>query len=622
MDTSKYEKQIADSQQTTTSEEILKAYGITEYTVEDLIREFEDAIAYKVEQARVFKILDAADHSDIWKIYNKKIPAYYQTPTNNPITVIKEATKASIMPTAYAGMFKPMTLEGKKIADTANRYMQMKWQAASMDSINAQAGDYAFLHGTAGVLFGWNQNIIDATDYTGYFNQSKKSQIQAKALHPSNLFPDPGAASIDEAQFLYIAERKTKQFLKQIARFSNSIANIEYSSQNIGQPDSNYILDEAKNGSNNVVTFITAYKRLMRMKPDPTTGEMRLYPCVDIIYMAGRHILDISKDIQPSTIPFVPLYDEEIPNNFWGISKCYKVLSLVMSLNEIDSIQATSIIKNQNPAQFINAASGLNVAEYQRKKENPDRAFTVNGNPTQVVYTEARPEVSRDLLQFREYLIRSIQEVSGVDQIYLGSSFGSIQTTGGVQQAVNRSTMRDSVRIKNIDVFIRKEIELMLQFYLANLKTPENFFAKQNNSHDDMGVKMRFDPMELIGREDIEIVVENAAPRTTASYEEAAMKLMELEMKYSPAEKGYPSIITPEEVIQWLNIPQSQRQAIIDRMALQYQNLKLEEYTAVLTAVGTLTQGGMPVEQAVQEVVAQIQASTLGQLPAKKMPQQ
>jgi hypothetical protein len=30
----------------------------------------------------------------------------------------------------------------------------------------------------------------------------------------------------------------------------------------------------------------------------------------------------------------------------------------------------------------------------------------------------------------------------------------------------------------------------------------------------------------------------------------------------------------------------------------------------------------MPVEQAVQEVVAQIQASTLGQLPAKKMPQQ
>lgn len=621
MDTSKYEKEIADSQKTLTSEEILKAYGIVEYTVEDLIREFEDAIAYKVEQARVFKILDAADHSDIWKIYNKKLPSYYQTPTNNPITVIKEATKASIIPTSYSGVFKPMTLDAKQIADTANRYMQMKWQAAGMDSINAQAGEYAFLHGTSGVLFGWNQNIIDATDYTGYFNQSKKAQIQAKAIHPSNLFPDPGAANIDEAQFLYIAERKTKQFLKQIARFSRAISTIEYSSQNIGQPDTNYVLDEGKNNSNNVVTFITAYKRVMRVKLDPVTGEQKLAPSVDIIYMAGRHILDISKDIQPSTIPFIPLYDEEVPNNFWGISKCYKVLSLVLSLNEIDGIQATSIIKNQNPAQFINASSGLNVAEYQRKKENPDRAFTVNGDPARVVYTENRPEVSKDLLQFREYLIRSIQEVSGVDQIYLGSSFGSIQTTGGVQQAVNRSTMRDSVRIKNIDVFVRREIELMLQFYLANLKTPESFYAKQNTAHDEMGVQMKFDPMQLIGREDIEIVVENAAPRTTASYEEAAMKLMELEMKYVPSEKGYPSIITPEEVIQWLNIPQSQRQAIIDRMALQYQNMKVEEYTAILTAIGTLTQGGMPVEQAVQEVVAQIQQSKLGQLPAQKMPQ-
>lgn len=621
MDTTKYEKEIADSQSVMTSEEILAKYGIVEYTLEDLIREFEDAIAYKVEQAKVFKILDAADHSDIWKIYNKKLPSYYQTPTNNPINVIKEATKSSIIPTSYSAVFRPMTLDSKKVADTANRFMQMKWEHSNMNAVNAQAGDYAFLHGTSGVLFGWNQNIIDASDFTGYFNNTKKAQIQAKAIHPSNLFPDPGASNIDEAQHLYIAERKTKQFLKQIPRFADSIATIEYASQNIGYPETNYVLDEGKNNSNNVVTFITCYKRVQRMKPDPITGEIKLTNSVDIIYMAGRHLLDISKDIQPSTIPFVPLYDEEIPNNFWGISKCYKVLSLVLTLNEIDTIQATSIIKNQNPAQFINSGSGLNIAEYQRKKDNPDRAFVVNGDPTRVVFTENRPEVSRDLLQFREYLIRSIQEVSGVDQIYLGNSFGSIQTTGGVQQAVNRSTMRDNVRIKNIDTFVRKEVELMLQFYLANLQQPESFYAKQNNAHDEMGVEMTFDPMELVQREDIEIIVENAAPRTTASYEEAAMKLMELEMKYNPSEKGYPSIITPEEVIQWLNIPQSQRTAIVDRMALQYQNLKLEEYMAVLTAVGTLTQGGMPAEQAIQEIVSQIQQSKLGQMPAERMPQ-
>ena len=43
--------------------------------------------------------------------------------------------------------------------------------------------------------------------------------------------------------------------------------------------------------------------------------------------------------------------------------------------------------------------------------------------------------------------------------------------------------------------------------------------------------------------------------------------------------------------------------------------MKLEEYTAVLTAVGTLTQGGMPVEDALMEIVKQMERS-VGQLPA------
>ena len=87
-----YIKTIEDSVKSTNESlniDILKKYGIVEYTVDDIIKEFEDSLAYKQEQAKVFKILDAADHSDIWKIYNRKIPYYVQTPVNNPITIIK-----------------------------------------------------------------------------------------------------------------------------------------------------------------------------------------------------------------------------------------------------------------------------------------------------------------------------------------------------------------------------------------------------------------------------------------------------------------------------------------------------------------------------------------------------
>jgi hypothetical protein len=122
-----------------------------------------------------------------------------------------------------------------------------------------------------------------------------------------------------------------------------------------------------------------------------------------------------------------------------------------------------------------------------------------------------------------------IQKVSGVDEAYLGQSYGSIQTTGGVTQALDRATMRDATRIKSIDRFIRKELELITQFYIAH-GIAEKFYPQQvNMRQQQQAAEMEFDPTSLIGRKDIEISVSNSAPRSNQSYEDAANKLFELQ---------------------------------------------------------------------------------------------
>lgn len=616
MNEASYQQLLSDYSEKLSSQDILDSYGITEYTVGDLIADFETAMAYKEEQAKVFKILDAADHSDIWKVYNRKIPSYVQTPVVNPITIIKEATKASIMPTAYSGNYRPMTISARQDAEIADKYFQLKWSSANMDEINSEAADYAYLHGTSGVLFGWNNNIVDHSDITSQFNPLKHSQIQAKAFHPSNIFPDPGAATVEEMRYMFFAERKSKDFLRSIPRFQRALYAIDSANDSTGNVDPKYILDKVKQSGKDIVTFLTCYKRVMRYKPDMLSGMYTLSPSIDIIYMAGRNILDVAKDIQPSCIPFVPLYDEKIPNNFWGISKCYKVLSLCLTLNMLDSTEATAYFKNQNPTEFVNALAGLNVAEYQRKRNNPDAAFTVNCDPRLVQAFAERPDLPKNIDSFRQYLITMIQEVSGVDAAYLGRSYGSIQTTGGVSQAIDRATMRDNTRIQSIDKFIRKELELITQFYIMHGQQ-EQFFPQMNNNRQQQEAnEMVFDPTSLIGREDIEINVSACAPRSNASYEEAANKLFELQMKYQPSQHGYPDLITPEELIGWMNIPSSQKNVLIDRMRAQLENMKLEEYTAVVTSLGTLTQGGMNPEDALLEIVKMIEQSAMGQLPA------
>ena len=624
MNQADFNKALNDSLQSMTSDDVLEAKGVIEYNTSDIIKEFEDTLAYKQEQARIFKILDAADHSDIWKIYNRKIPNFMQTPTHNPITIIKEATKASVMPTEYSGEFKALSMDVKELAYTANKYFQMKWEAANMNEVNNECADYAYLHGTSGVLMGWNNNIVDSNDVTNYFNPAKHIQFQAKAYHPSNVFPDPGASTVEEMRYLFLVERKTKDFLRSIPRFQQSLYLIENSNDAVGNTNPNYILDKSKTASNDIVSFITCYKKVMRQKQDPVSGLTTLSPSVDIIYLAGRNVLDVEKDIQPNCIPFIPLYDEKVPNNFWGVSKCYKVLSLYLTLVQIDSIEATGYFKNQNPAEFINSLAGLNVADYQNKRDNPDKAFTVNCDPKLVQAYAQRPDLPKTLNGFRIYLLDAIRQISGVDAAYLGQSYGSIQTTGGIQQAVDRATMRDTNRIKSIDKFIRKEIELMTQFFIVHGQQEKFYVPNPDKSSEQPGEELTFDPLDLIKHQSICIDVSNAAPRSNQSYEDAAMKLMELQMKYMPATHGYPDFITPEELIQWLNIPKPQQRLLIDRMKRQMQTMKLEEYTAVLTAIGTLTQGGMPVEDALMEVVKQME-SALGQIPAanpNNVPQQ
>ena len=624
MNQADFNKALNDSLQSMTSDDVLEAKGVIEYNTSDIIKEFEDTLAYKQEQARIFKILDAADHSDIWKIYNRKIPNFMQTPTHNPITIIKEATKASVMPTEYSGEFKALSMDVKELADTANKYFQMKWEAANMNEVNNECADYAYLHGTSGVLMGWNNNIVDSSDVTNYFNPAKHIQFQAKAYHPSNVFPDPGASTVEEMRYLFLVERKTKDFLRSIPRFQQSLYLIENSNDSVGNINPNYILDKTKTASNDIVSFITCYKKVMRQKQDPVSGLTTLSPSVDIIYLAGRNVLDVEKDIQPNCIPFIPLYDEKVPNNFWGVSKCYKVLSLYLTLVQIDSIEATGYFKNQNPAEFINSLAGLNVADYQNKRDNPDKAFTVNCDPKLVQAYAQRPDLPKTLNGFRIYLLDAIRQISGVDAAYLGQSYGSIQTTGGIQQAVDRATMRDTNRIKSIDKFIRKELELMTQFFIVHGQQEKFYVPNPDKSSEQPGEELTFDPLDLIKHQSICIDVSNAAPRSNQSYEDAAMKLMELQMKYMPATHGYPDFITPEELIQWLNIPKPQQRLLIDRMKRQMQTMKLEEYTAVLTAIGTLTQGGMPVEDALMEVVKQME-SALGQIPAanpNNVPQQ
>ena len=198
---------------------------------------------------------------------------------------------------------------------------------------------------------------------------------------------------------------------------------------------------------------------------------------------------------------------------------------------------------------------------------------------------------------------------SGIDPMYTGKNTGSVQTTGGMEALTNNTTLRDNPKIALYEQYARRLTELVVN-NLIQFGDKRTYTVKDPITQKVKTVTFDFPEIDDDIRFRYSLDIQPFLPRNKARLAATADMLLEKQAQYKPD----PEIITVEEWLLMQDIPF--RDMIFKRMGIQRNTRITEQVAQTLEMFADLVEGGVPPEEAVNTVAAQLQAqqqpTTLG----------
>lgn len=542
--------------------------------LESLRNKYEIAKSYYAPIHRKMKLLDAVDRGDLWKALKTKLPPYQILPDTNFVAYVKSNLLASIYTVVKSAEVMPASEKDKEIITQLNVALECIWNISDVGEFQMLAGERAALSNIGITQVGWSEDIAMGKDDTFI-----KGNVVLKNINPMKFMRDPFAPSLEEAGFCVTYDHYHKSVFLRNKNYKEAFK--EYlDKQKINETTPIPEFDtEAKSGKANedYYTLFTFW-----LKND--NGGIDEIHTVNL-----EHILFKKEDIVPNAFPFAPLYCNNPGEHLTGISECHKVFANNVAFNLMDSIALTAEYKNQRPPKFISSASGLNIQSFAKHGDEADRTFIVDRNPKDAVYYHQFPQVSPQLSYLKQGLQQGIEQITGIDGRYTGRDTGSVITTGGMEEMLNRVTVTDTPKIRNYEKYTKQLTKLILLNFLE-FAPKRKFYYKDPNATRWQSVDVDFPKLDAETLFNYKINISSELPNNKQRIAQTANMLMEKQMQYRK-EGGNVELITEEEWLMFQDLPN--KEYMLERMGIQRLNSKVEEVTQTLFQYADLVEQGM-----------------------------
>lgn len=515
-----------------------------------LKRDYDIAYSNYCKIHRKMKILDAADRSRLWQAINAKFPKWQIQPDSNWVSYVKSNLVASIYTVNKGASLLPTSDDDREIIENLNTALEYIWDMSNVGYYQLQAGSNAALFNIGITQVGWNPDATGGTGKSFY-----KGDLVLENINPLHYMRDPFAKDLEHAAYVITFERLHKTAILGDKRYNKAFKdwlNTKEVNQQLGggiQSDPIIPLHDVdqynmKMDDNyyKVVTYFVKY--------NDATGNVKI---AEIHTLDNEIVLWYKSEIKPNRFPFVELFCNLPEGDVVGTSECARILSNNIAYNMINSMLLTGVYKNYHPTKFISSASGLNIATFSKHGSEPDRAFVVNGDATRAVHYLEQPQPSAAELNAIGILASDLQKTSGVDDRYTGRDTGSVLTTGGVEDMLDRVTVIDTPKIANYERYVRELTQLVIANFVE-FSMKRTYFRKDvvKNTYDSFEVDYKSIATNTIFHYNINISSE--LPKNKQRVASMANTLMEKQMQYAQNMKG-PELITTEEWLQLQDLP-------------------------------------------------------------------
>lgn len=561
----------------------------------------EDYDTCRTRYARIFKkmqLLDATDRGELWRALKAKYPKYQILPDTNYISYVKNNLLASIYTVMKGASIQPTSEADKEIIVNLNIIMEYIWDLSNVGYYQFMAGERASLLNIGITQVGWDETLTGGSGNSFY-----KGNISLKNIDPMHFMMDPYCDSYANAEYCMTFEKYHKNVLMKNPLYKDKVK--LYFEQNKTTPlDMPKKINEPSDSSAKDYATLICYWR----KKD---GKVNEYHTLN-----GEFMLYSKEDIQPSEFPFAILYSNLPAGDLVGTSECAKIFANNVAYNLLDSLAITAEYKNQRPPKFLSRDSGLNIQAFVKHGDEAEQTFIVNGRADQAVHYHQFPQISNSLPNLKMGLQNGIELTSGIDGRYTGRDTGSVITTGGVQDMLNRVTLIDTPKIVMYEDYTKQLTKLILA-NLIHFAPKRKYFVKENMSTKWKSVEVDFPNIDDDTLFNYSINISSELPKNKARVAATADMLMEKQMQYAQQGNNV-QLITEEEWIEMQDLPFKER--MLERMGIQRTQNALEDVSQVLFQYAELMEQGVSPQDALMATAQSLEQKRNGELMQPTIP--
>lgn len=573
---------------------------------------YQDYTKTKARYARAHRkiqLLDQIYQGELWRAIGAQFPGYQILPDTNDVAYVTNNMVASIYSIGKSADIMPTSEADVQIVEELNISMQHEWQVSQIPQAQRLAGHNAALFNIGITQFGWDESLTSNLILSN-------GGVKVRDVHPLKFMRDPYAPNFEESAFCFVTDRFHATYFQSSAIYKKAFNDL------LTHPDNKYgtplppqwqPIDTVNpmqfpDSTQDYYQLVIAWYKVTNPDGNVVIDEYHT--------IAGSYLLYAKHNIQPSIFPFAILYCNNPMGDLIGNSEPARIVSNSLVCNIMDSENLTNAYRKMHPPKFISTQSQININSFAKHCNDPDYTFVVAGDARNALHYAEFPQIDQAGLMIQSRLRENIQMVSGVDGRYTGRNTGSIMTTGGMQEMIDRMTLVDVPRIDRLEDYSKKATEIVLKNLIYFAPKRKYLKNKQNpNLKTSSWVveEVDFPSLHEQAKDAVfsyQIHISSDLPKNRQRNADLANMLMEKQMQYRQAGMNV-ELITPEEWLRYQDLPN--KEEMMERMGLQRQQSALEDTSQVLFEYARLTAEGMSPEDAMLAVASDLNAKRQGQ---------
>lgn len=407
---------------------------------------FKEAMVAKAPYTKRWQVYQDAYNGDYFK--NEHLPDYKSDLVSNYIFSIIETIRPIMLENDPKFQSMPRQPEGMQFANDLNEALVYEWDRENMKKKLYRDLINVLVLGTTAYFVPWN---------------SDSRNVEAIPVNPFNLFPDPLATGIEDAEYIIYASYKNVVRLKR--KFPHKAkelrgGTIKYS-ELVNENDKHARVD-------NQVLVLEIWTWSVEDEFDVDGKEVKesKYPNGRVLTLCPELGIVLEDKVNPyktpqgrkKTLPFVLIKDYDVPGKFWGEGEVAQLLSPQKYMNELNNAILDNAKATANMPWIVDKNAGIGYGKITARP-----GLIIRKNPGSEVKREQPPQMPMYVVNAVETYKNDIEQISGVFNTLKGENTTGVYTAQGILALQEAGQVRIRLKVALLEDSLGRLAQMWFQ---------------------------------------------------------------------------------------------------------------------------------------------------------------